>query len=100
MVSGGTLTVIGMGVVFLALGLLAVAAWVLERVFREREEIGEREGEREKEIEIEHYEISRIEKDIEAAIALALVYHTKKKGSIHIERVNESTWMQQTRLYT
>ena len=96
MVSGGTLTVIGMGVVFLALGLLAVAAWVLERVFREREE----KGEREKEKEIEHYEISRIEEEIEAAIALALVYHTKKKGSIHIERVNESTWMQQTRVYT
>ena len=98
MVSGGTLTVIWMGVVFLSLGLLAVAAWVLERIFREREEIGEREGE--KEIEIEHYEISRTEEDIKAAIALALVYHTKKKGSIHIERVNESTWMQQTRLYT
>ena len=96
MVSGGTLTVIGMGVVFLALGLLAVAAWVLERVFREREEIGERE----EKMETGKYEISRIEEDIEAAIALALVYHTKKKGSIHIERVNESTWMQQTRLYT
>lgn len=94
MVSGITLTVIGMGVVFLALGLLAVAAWVLERMFRE----GEGKGKGEK--KVGGYEVSEIEEDITAAITLALVYHTKKKGLIRIEKVNESTWMQQTRVYT
>ncbi|MBU7048038.1 MAG: OadG family protein [Theionarchaea archaeon] len=84
MVSGGALTVTGMSVVFLALGLLALAAWVLERVFRVKEP------------EPEKTELS----DVEAAIALALFLYTGKKGSIHMERVRESMWLQQTRVYT
>lgn len=84
MVSGGALTVIGMSVVFLALGLLALAAWVLERIFRV------------KEFEIEGDSPS----DVEAVIALALYLYTGKKGSIHLERVDESMWLQHTRVYT
>jgi hypothetical protein len=84
MVSGGVLTVTGMSVVFLALGLLALAAWVLERVFRVREPEIERNG----------------PSDMEAAIVLALFLYTGKKGSIHLERVSESMWLQKTRVYT
>ncbi len=82
-VSGVTLTVVGMGVVFLALTLLAVTAWILERVFR-----GNGEGEK----------IARAS-EVEAVIALALAYHTKRKGLIHIHAAKESVWMQQTRVY-
>jgi 1,2-phenylacetyl-CoA epoxidase PaaB subunit len=64
-----------------------VTAWVLERVFR-----GE-EGAKVKDVQ------SMKKPDIEAAIALALAYHTKRKGSVHIYSVNESGWMQQTRVY-
>lgn len=84
MVSGGALTITGMSVVFLALGLLALAAWVLERIFRVREP------------EPEKTESS----DVEAAIALALFLYTGKKGPIYLERVGESMWLQQTRVYT
>ncbi|MBU7017861.1 MAG: OadG family protein [Theionarchaea archaeon] len=84
MVSGGELTITGMSVVFLALGLLALAAWVLERIFRVREP------------EAEKTESS----DVEAAIALALFLYTGKKGSIYLEKVGESMWLQQTRVYT
>lgn len=90
MVSGATLTVIGMTVVFSALGLLALAAWILERLFRAEE----LESESEVKTPI------RAEAETEAVIALALLYHTKRKGSLHLERVNESTWIQQGRVYT
>lgn len=82
-VSGATLTVVGMGVVFLALTVLAVTAWILERVFRD--EGGEKKP--------------ASASEVEAVIALALAYHTKRKGSIHIHAVKESVWMQQTRVY-
>jgi sodium pump decarboxylase gamma subunit len=91
-VSGFVLTVVGMGVVFSALALLAVTAWVLERVFRENEP-----GAREKEKERERGKIKIEKEDIKAIIAVALAYHTKKKGTIHIHGTNESLWMQQTR---
>ena len=84
--SGTILTVVGMSIVFLSLALLALIAWILERVFR---------------VEAEH--VGGIEEstksDVEAAVALALAYHTKRKGSIHMHTVNESMWMQQTRVY-
>ena len=80
-VSGITLTVIGMGVVFLALGLLALAAWILERIFR-----------------VEDTHLIQ-DSDVRAAIALALVYHTQRKGVIHLQRVDESIWMQRVRVY-
>lgn len=82
-VSGVTLTVVGMGVVFLALTVLAVTAWILERVFRDEAKIRKPAGAAE----------------VEAVIALALAYHTKRKGSIHMQAVKESVWMQQTRVY-
>ncbi len=73
--------VVGMGVVFLALALLAFIAWILERVFK-------------------HEEKSTQETPgIEAVIALALGYHMGRKGSIHIDRVDESVWVQQARVY-
>ena len=85
-ISGITLTVVGMSVVFLALGLLALTAWILERVFR-----GE-EGAKVKDVQ-------SMKSDVEAIIALALAYHTRRKGSVRIYSVNESGWMQQTRVY-
>jgi sodium pump decarboxylase gamma subunit len=91
-VSGFVLTVVGMGVVFSALALLAVTAWVLERVFREDEKgVREKEKERRKK--------GKGKKDIKAIIAVALAYHTKKKGTIHIHGTSESLWMQQTRRF-
>lgn len=81
--SGVTLTIVGMGIVFLALGLLALIAWGLERVFRVDTEA----------------EPHKPESTMEAVVALALAYHTKRKGSVHIHHVNESVWMQQTRVY-
>lgn len=92
MVSGVTLTVIGMSVVFTALTLLALAAWILERVFR-----AESESELKSKLKPEPREDAD---DIKAVIALALSYHTKEKGSLHIERVDESMWIQQARVYT
>lgn len=84
--SGTTLIVVGMSIVFLALALLALIAWILERVFRvEAEQVGEIE--------------EATKSDVEAAIALTLAYHTKRKGSIHMHTVTESMWMQQTRVY-
>lgn len=93
-VSGFILTVMGMGVVFLALTLLAFTAWLLERIFRtegtgEKEDKGERTG----------VQISQeVSPDIKAVITLALAYQ-KRKASVHIQHVHESMWMQQTRVY-
>lgn len=81
-VSGVTLTVVGMGVVFLALTVLAVTAWALEKMFRSNDNAEKSET-----------------VEVEAVIALALAYHTKRKGSVHIHAVKESVWMQQTRVY-
>ncbi len=85
-ISGVTLTVVGMSVVFLALGLLALTAWILERIFRDEEGAKVRD-------------VQSMKPDVEAVIALALAYHTKRKGSVHVYSVNESGWMQQTRVY-
>jgi sodium pump decarboxylase gamma subunit len=93
MVSGVTLTVVGMSVVFAALTLLALAAWILERVFRAESEKGSLKG-------ASTPEPLEGADDITAVIALALLYHTKRKGSLHIERVDESMWIQQSRVYT
>lgn len=86
-ISGLSLTVIGMTVVFLALALLALTAWILERVFRTKDS-GEKR------------EVLASTSDVEAVIALALSYYIRKKGSLHIHAVDESVWMQQTRVYT
>jgi Na+-transporting methylmalonyl-CoA/oxaloacetate decarboxylase gamma subunit len=73
-----------MGVVFLALTVLAVTAWILEKMFRGKSAEAEKIADA---------------SEVEAVIALALAYHTKRKGSIHIQAVKESVWMQQTRVY-
>ncbi|MGC1119833.1 MAG: OadG family transporter subunit [Candidatus Methanofastidiosia archaeon] len=86
MVSGYTLTVVGMGVVFSALGLLAVIAWGLERIFRTAEPP-------------EQTAHDEPEPHVEVAIACALAYHLKRKGSIHFDAVTESMWIQQGRIY-
>ena len=82
-ISGTILMIVGMGVVFLALSLLAFIAWILERALR--------------------HEVKSKQEDrtpsMEAVIALALAYHTGQKGSIRIDRVDESVWMQQARVY-
>ncbi|MGD2247778.1 MAG: OadG family protein [Candidatus Methanofastidiosia archaeon] len=96
-ISGFVLTVVGMGVVFSALALLAVTAWVLERVFRENEKDVQEKERRGKKIKIEKERGKETTKDIKAVIAVALAYHTKKKGIIYIHGTNESLWMQQTR---
>jgi Na+-transporting methylmalonyl-CoA/oxaloacetate decarboxylase gamma subunit len=82
--SGTVLTIIGMGVVFSALALLALTAWILERVFR---------------VERADESVVGVESDIEAVIALTLAYHTKRKGVIHLDGVDKSMWMQETRVY-
>lgn len=84
MVSGYMLTVVGMSVVFMALGLLAVIAWGLERIFRVAEP---------------PEQIVPEESHVEAVIACALVHHMKRKGSIHFDAVTESMWIQQGRIY-
>jgi Na+-transporting methylmalonyl-CoA/oxaloacetate decarboxylase gamma subunit len=89
-ISGISLTLIGMGVVFSALILLAIAASILERVFRESPgpvltEKGGHDGD--------------LPSDVKAAITLALAYHLKKKGIIHMEGVRETMWIQQSRVY-
>lgn len=80
------MTVVGMGVVFSALGLLAVIAWGLERIFRTVEPPEQ----------VAHDEP---EPHVRAAIACSLAYHTKRKGSIHFDAARESLWIQQGRLY-
>ena len=87
-ISGVSLAVVGMSVVFLALALLALTAWILERVFR-REHVRDTET-----------KAMTGTSEVEAVIALALAYHTGKKGLVHIHSVDESGWMQQTRVYT
>ena len=89
-----TLTIIGMGVVFLALTLLALAAWVLERMFRGPDSSPGGAGTARME------PAQRITPEIEAVVAVALVHYTRKRGSIHIERADESVWIQQARVYT
>lgn len=87
-----------MGVVFSALVLLAVTAWILEKVFRDSEQkegIDEPKKKEKRKIKIEGK--GKEKENIKAIIALALAYHTKKKGQIHIHGINESLWMQQTR---
>jgi Na+-transporting methylmalonyl-CoA/oxaloacetate decarboxylase gamma subunit len=84
MVSGYVLTVVGMSVVFMALGLLAVIAWGLERLFRTAEPPEQAVSE---------------ELHVEAVIACALAHHVKRKGSIHFDAVTESMWIQQGRIY-
>jgi Na+-transporting methylmalonyl-CoA/oxaloacetate decarboxylase gamma subunit len=89
-ISGISLTLIGMGVVFSALILLAIAASILERVFRESPgpaptEKGGHDGD--------------LPSDVKAAITLALAYHLKKKETIHMEGVRETMWIQQSRVY-
>lgn len=81
--TGLTVTIIGMGVVFLILSLLAVLAWGLERMFRVRTP----------------KKVDTGEAVIEACIAAALAYHTREKAPIHLERVDESVWMQKARVY-
>ncbi len=83
-----SLAVIGMSVVFLALALLALTAWILERIFRKEY------------VRDTRIEAVRSASDVEAVIALALAYHVRRKGSLHIHSVDESVWMQQTRVYT
>ncbi|MBU7013253.1 MAG: hypothetical protein HXS52_08790 [Theionarchaea archaeon] len=85
MVSGYILTAVGMGVVFSALGLLAVIAWGLERMFRT-----------EPAEQIAHGEP---EPRVKAVIACALTYHLKRKGFIRFDTVAESLWIQQGRSY-
>jgi sodium pump decarboxylase gamma subunit len=92
--SGVTLTVIGMGVVFLALMLLALAAWILERMFRVPEVLPGRAGAAVVDTE------QQITPEIEAVITVALFHYTRKRGSIRIERADESVWIQHTRVYT
>ncbi len=84
--TGFIVTIVGMGVVFLILGLLAVLAWGLERLFRIQPE---KKAEREKEPATE----------TEIAIMAALTYHVGRKCPIHLERVEESMWMQKARVY-
>ena len=87
-----TLTVIGMGVVFLALTLLALAAWILERMFRVPEGLPEPGTPR--------TDTEQQTSEIEAVIAVALFHYARKRGFIHIERADESAWIQHTRVYT
>ncbi|MBU7042014.1 MAG: OadG family protein [Theionarchaea archaeon] len=95
-VSGTSLTLIGMGVVFSALILLALAAWILERVFRASPEPPAPSREPiEPGKEREQGESSQVE----AVIALALAYHMKNKRKIHIETARENIWIQNTRVY-
>ncbi len=84
--TGFIVTIVGMGVVFLILGLLAVLAWGLERLFRTQPE---KKAEKEKEGTPE----------TEIVIMAALAYHVRRKGPIHLERVEESVWMQKARVY-
>ncbi len=88
-VSGSVLTVMGMAVVFLALTLLAFTAWLLERIFRDRSREKKGTGVQTSQ---------ELSPDIKAVIALALAYQ-ERKGSVHIQHVHESMWMQQTRVY-
>ena len=89
-ISGVSLTIIGMGVVFAALILLAVAAWILERIFREPAGMIQTETIRSD---------GEVPSDVRAAIALALTYHMKKKETFHMEGVRETMWIQQSRVY-
>jgi sodium pump decarboxylase gamma subunit len=85
-ISGVTLTIMGMGVVFSALILLALAAWILERVFRvPPEEVAER-------VEVK-------EESVEAIVAVALAYYLKNRSKIHFEGVKDTMWIQQSRVY-
>lgn len=93
-ISGVTLTIIGMGVVFLALTLLALAAWMLERMFRGSDSLPGPAGTPGVDT------AQKITPEIEAVIAVALVHYTRKRGSIYIERADESVWIQQARVYT
>ena len=93
-VSGTSLTLIGMGVVFSALILLALAAWILERVFRTSPETPAPSRE-----PIEPGKEQGETSQVEAIIALALAHHIKNKRKIHIETVQENIWIQHTRVY-
>ncbi len=84
--SGFSVTIFGMGIVFLILSVLAVISWGLGKIFKVEEPVPEKGREKEGE-------------EKEAVIALALAYHTRRKGKIHIQNVNETVWMQQTRVY-
>jgi Na+-transporting methylmalonyl-CoA/oxaloacetate decarboxylase gamma subunit len=87
-ISGVSLTLMGMGVVFSALILLALAAWILERIFRAQpEKMLEKGGEK--------------GEPMEAIVALALAYYLKKKHKkkIDFEGVKDNMWIQQSRVY-
>lgn len=83
--SGSLVMILGIGIVFALLGILAVLSWGLERLFR---------VEAEKKVRVREEPL-----DVEAVIAVALAYHTKRKGAIRMERVDESVWMQHGRVY-